>query len=126
KRQFLFAARAAAMLGPALEQRQEALAALADVAIEVYAMDSMLGRTLAAGEQEPLRDALCRFYCMEGRERAFDRARTALSALVPEGALEELQGQLARLHRYTPVDPVAAREAVAAAVLQAEGYPLPY
>src|SRR6266850_957680 len=46
KRQFLFAAKWAAALGPALEQRQEVLAALADCAIEVYAMDSILGRTL--------------------------------------------------------------------------------
>src|SRR5205085_12390770 len=60
KRQFLFAASRAATLGPALEQRQEVLAALADCAIEVYAMDSMLGRTLATEDRSDLRDALCR------------------------------------------------------------------
>src|SRR5207302_2081244 len=65
KRQFLFAARWAAALGPALEQRQEVLAALADCAIEVYAMDSILGRTLATDDVPALRDALCRFFCME-------------------------------------------------------------
>ncbi|HVI24448.1 MAG TPA: acyl-CoA dehydrogenase family protein, partial [Myxococcales bacterium] len=56
KRQFLFAAKWAATLGPALEERQEVLAALADVAIEAYAMDSVLGRTLAATDSTPLRD----------------------------------------------------------------------
>ena len=83
KRQFLFAAKWAAALGPALEQRQEVLAALADCAIEVYAMDSMLARTLACEDRVELRDALCRFFCMESREKAFDRARTAVCAVVP-------------------------------------------
>src|SRR5438093_1266582 len=68
KRQFIFAAKWAASVGTALEERQEVLAALADVAIEVYAMDSVLGRTLATEQQPQLRDALCRFYCMESRE----------------------------------------------------------
>src|SRR5438270_13085804 len=83
KRQFLFAAKWAATLGPALEERQEVLAALADVAIEAYAMDSVLGRTLATDREPELRNALCRFYCMEARERAYDRARTAIAAAVP-------------------------------------------
>ena len=51
KRQFVFAAKWAATLGPALEERQEVLAALADCAIEVYAMDSVLGRTLEATDR---------------------------------------------------------------------------
>src|SRR3954452_18952470 len=76
KREFIFAARWAATLGPALEQRQEVLAALADCAIEVYAMDSILGRTLENTAQADVRDGLCQFFCMESRERAYDRART--------------------------------------------------
>src|SRR5437763_686107 len=83
KRQLLFAAKWAASLGPSLEERQEVLAALADCAIEVYAMDSILGRTLENSEQAEVRDGLCQFFCMESRERAFDRARTALCAVVP-------------------------------------------
>jgi alkylation response protein AidB-like acyl-CoA dehydrogenase len=126
KRQFLFAAKWAATLGPSLEQRQEVLAALADCAIEVYAMDSILGRTLAANDAPALRDALCRFFCMESRERAFDRARTALCAVLPPAEVEAQLEQLARLHRYTPVNSAEVREAIAPAVLEAGGYPLPY
>src|SRR5437868_11349217 len=88
KRQFLFAAKWAATLGPALEERQEVLAALADIAIEAYAMDSVLGRTLATDREPQLRDALCRFYCMESRERAYDRACTAIAAVVPAQEIE--------------------------------------
>src|SRR5207253_4358760 len=69
KRQFVFAAKWAASLGPALEERQEVLAALADCAIEVHAMDSILGRTLENAGQAEVRDAICRFFCMERRER---------------------------------------------------------
>src|SRR5256885_10974939 len=89
KRQFLFAAKWAATLGPSLEERQEVLAALADVAIEAYAMDSVLGRTLAASGDVALRDALCKLFCAESRERAFARARTALCDLVPPEETEE-------------------------------------
>jgi len=127
KRQFLFAAKWAATLGPALEQRQEVLAALADCAMEVYAMDSMLGRTLFAhDDRAELRDALCRFFCMESRERAFDRARTALCAVVAPEEIEAQLEQLSRLHKYSPVNSAEVREQIVPAVLEASGYPLSY
>src|SRR5438874_486430 len=126
KRQFVFAAKWAASLGPALEERQEILAALADVAIEAYAMDSVLGRTLATDREPELRNALCRFYCMEARERAYDRARTAIAAAVPAEQLEAELEQLARLHKYTAVNSAEVREAILPALLDAGGYPLPY
>ena len=133
KRQLVFAAKWAATLGPALEQRQEVLAALADCAIEIYAMDSILGRTLESDDgPEPkapevgLRDALCRFFCMESRERTYDRARTALCGTVPAAEIEEQLAQLARLHKYTPVNSAEAREQIVPAVLEARGYPLGY
>jgi alkylation response protein AidB-like acyl-CoA dehydrogenase len=126
KRQLIFAARWAAMLGPSLEERQEVLAALADVAIEAYAMDSMLGRTLSSDGQTELRDALCRFFCAESRERAYDRARTALSAVVPEEELPGQLDQLARLHQNVPVNVGEVRERIVPSVLEASGYPLSY
>ena len=126
KRELLFAAKWAATLGPALEERQEVLAALADCAIEVYAMDSMLGRTLATDHEPALREALCRFFCMESRERAFDRARTALCAVAPAEEVEQQLAQLSKLHRFTPVNSGEVREQIAPAVLEAAGYPLSY
>jgi alkylation response protein AidB-like acyl-CoA dehydrogenase len=126
KRQFVFAAKWAASLGTALEERQEVLAALADIAIEAYAMDSILGRTLATDREPQLRDALCRFYCMESRERTYDRARTAVAAVVPREQVDAELGQLARLHKYTPVNSAEVREAIVPALLDAGGYPLSY
>jgi hypothetical protein len=126
KRQFVFAVKWAAALGPALEQRQEVLAALADCAIEIYAMDSILGRTLATDDRPGLRDALCRFFCAESREKAFDRARTALCAVVPPEELDAQLEQLTRLHKYTPVNIAEVREGIVPAVLEAGGYPIAY
>jgi hypothetical protein len=126
KRQFLFAAKWAATLGPSLEERQEVLAALADVAIEAYAMDSVLGRTLAATDSTPLRDALCRSFCAESRERAFSRARSALCDVVPAEELDAQLEQLARLHKFTAVNTADVREQIVPAILETSGYPLSY
>ena len=89
-------------------------------------MDSVLGRTLATDRELELRNALCRFYCMEARERAYDRARTAIAAAVPAEQLEAELEQLARLHKYTAVNSAGVREAILPALLDAGGYPLPY
>ena len=129
KRQFLFAAKWAATLGPALEERQEVLAALADCAIEIYAMDSMLGRTLATSAEESeceLRDALCRLYCMESRDRAFARARFAVCAVAPASEVGEAVAQLAKLYDFTPVNGAEVREQIVKPLLESAHYPLSY
>jgi alkylation response protein AidB-like acyl-CoA dehydrogenase len=126
KRQFLFAARWAATLGPALEERQEVLAALADAAIEIYAMDSMLGRTLAASDRSPLRDALCRLYCMDAREHAFARARAAICAVAADSDVGHAVAQLGKLHDFIPVNSAEVRERIVPALLDAGSYPLAY
>jgi len=98
----------------------------ADIAIEVYAMDSILGRTLVTDDRVELRDALCRYFCMESRERVFQRARTALCAVVPSEEVEAQLEQLGSLHRYTPVNSAEVREGIVPAVLDSGGYPLAY
>ncbi|HXN55788.1 MAG TPA: acyl-CoA dehydrogenase, partial [Myxococcales bacterium] len=98
-------------------------------AIEVYAMDSVLGRTLAvdpADATTPLREGLCREYCRESRERAFDRARTALCAILPAEILVEQIELFSRLHTFVPVNPAEVREQIVPHVLDHGGYPLSY
>jgi alkylation response protein AidB-like acyl-CoA dehydrogenase len=129
KRQFLFAAKWASTLGPALEDRQEVLAALADCAIEVFAMDSILGRTLAMEDNASrgaFVNALCRSYCMESRERAFARARDALCAVVPADDVSEAIAQLGKLHDYIPVNGAEVREQIVPLLLESGKYPLVY
>jgi hypothetical protein len=63
---------------------------------------------------------------MEARERAYDRARTAVAAVVPAEQVENELEQLARLHKYTPVNSAEVREAIVPALLDAGGYPFSY
>ena len=112
--------------GQQLERRQEILAALADIAMDAYALDSMVGRTrqaAAGGELDPVRVALCRLYAVEARPRALERARKALCASARGQELEHHLANLALLDGFTPYEPVELREAIVAR-LEAEGrYP---
>ena len=124
KRCFILAARAAAAkFGLELDQKQEVLAALADLAIEAYALDSILARTLQATDKLPLRDALCRLFASRSRERLHVRTREALAGCLEGEALASAIKAVDVLLPYTPQDPAALREAVMPAVLEAGGYP---
>lgn len=129
KRQMLFAARAAAMrFGPEVETHQELLSALADVACLVFAMDSMLARTLQqpGASQDPLRVAMVRWVVNEARDEAYRRAREVIAGSVEGDELEQAIAQLGKLYRYVPYNLETLREDIVPAVLDAGGYPLTY
>jgi alkylation response protein AidB-like acyl-CoA dehydrogenase len=110
-------------LGPAVAERQEVLAALADVAIEAFAVDSAVARALQA--PGAVAEACVRLYAEEAHLRAGARARAAVLAAVPDpGRAREKLAGLRRLLDDEPVDLVAAREAVVAATLEQGKYPL--
>jgi len=124
KQLFAYAAGAAMQaLGPELAERQEVLAALADVAIEAFAVDSAVARALQA--PGAVAEACVRLYAEEAHQRAAARARGAVLAAVkdPARARERLAG-LRRLVDEEPVDVVSAREALVAATLEKGKYPL--
>jgi len=124
KQLFAFAAGVALeALGPAVAERQEGLGALADVAIEAFAVDSAVARALQA--PGAVAEACVRLYAEEAHLKACARARAAVLAAVPDPARarERLAG-LRRLQDDEPVDLVAAREAVTAAALEQGKYPL--
>ena len=124
KRMALVALKAAVeAFGPALEERQEILAAIADVAIEAFAIESAVARTLQFDPENPVRQAICRLFTFEARERAFERARRALCCTVQGEPLGEKLASIERWHRFVPIDPVADREIVVAAMLERGGYP---
>ncbi|HYG70420.1 MAG TPA: acyl-CoA dehydrogenase family protein, partial [Anaeromyxobacteraceae bacterium] len=128
KHLFVEATRAAVEAhGPALADQQEVLGALADVAIEAYAIDSAVARArqlVAGGGPNPLAEALVGLYAYEAHERAHQRARRAVLAAVrdPEAARPVLAG-LRTLLDDAPWDPLGAQEAVVAAVLEQGRYP---
>src|SRR5436309_820769 len=90
-----------------IEQEQEIMAAIADIVIEVYAMESALLRTMktatAQGEAAAvLPIAMMRLYCAKGMEKIESAARQIITA-VAEGDM--LRTQLAILRRLAKHDP---------------------
>ena len=122
---FGFAAGVAAKeLGLAISDRQEVLAALADVAMEAFAVDSAVARALQAAP-DPVAEACVSLYAEESHLRAVQRARGALLAAVKDpvkarGALERMR----RLVDEEPGDVVAWREAIAGPTIELGRYPL--
>jgi alkylation response protein AidB-like acyl-CoA dehydrogenase len=117
---------AAETFGAELEQRQEVLAAVADVVMDAYALDSLVTRTRQAtvdGKLDAARVAMTRQYATEANARAYDRARRALCATAQGDALKEHLSRMARLELFTPYNPVELRETVLQALEKASGYP---
>ncbi len=129
KRQFVYAARAAAMrFGTEIDSHQEVLAALADAGIAAYAMDSVLCRTLQVegAAQDPARVAMVQWMIHESREIAFRRSRDVLANAFSGDELTEPLKHLNTLYEYVPYDTAALREAIVPAVLERGGYPYTY
>lgn len=111
-----------------LAEEQELVAALANIVMEVYAMESCLLRaqknSAARGEQaaSTMADAT-RVFISDAAERVEHEARRALAA-VHEGDM--LTTQLAVLKRFAKrptADTIAARRRISAAVQSADRYP---
>jgi len=115
--------------GQALTDQQEVLAHFADVAMETYALESVVLRTQkrAAREGEDrlrLQEAAVRCYAQDAMDTVEVSARRLLAA-VEEGDM--LRTYLAALKRFTKrdvVNTVALRRQVAEAAIETGGYPL--
>jgi alkylation response protein AidB-like acyl-CoA dehydrogenase len=126
KRMGLTALKAAVeTFGPALEERQEILAAIADVVIEAFAIESAVERTLEFDGQNPVRQALCKLFTFEAHQRAFDRARFAVCCALKGDSLAKGLVALDRWHKLAPIDPVAEREIILGGIAAVSGYPFP-
>lgn len=128
KRQVIYAARAAAMrFGLELEEHQEVLAALADATSQVFAIDSVVARTLQeGGAADPVRSAMVRWVVNEARETCFRRCRDVLVHCAEGEELKIALDTLGKLYRFVPYDTAVLREAIVPAVLERNGYPLDY
>jgi hypothetical protein len=111
-----------------LADQQEIVAALADIVIEIYAMESALLRAqkteAARGAQaaEPMRAAASALI-EDGASRIETHAKAALAASVDGDMLRTQLAVLRRLLKRDPVDSIALRRVVAAAVETANRYP---
>ena len=113
----------------ALAEEQEVLGSLADMAIEIYAAESALLRTMKYlhGNDEstaPFRLAMTRAWCSDLPEKILRYGSSILAASAEGDALNMPLAALRKLTRATPVNSVALRRQVAAITLESERYPL--
>jgi alkylation response protein AidB-like acyl-CoA dehydrogenase len=120
-------ARAAGQFGRALAQEQEVVAHLADMAIDVYAVESAILRTekmiAADAFQAPIAEDITRTYTADASERIEHAAKNALGAMDRSDAAARVD-DIHRSLRHGPVNTVAARRRIADAVIAANRYPL--
>ena len=119
--------RATTRYGTSLPSEQEVVGHVADMAIEIYAIESAILRAekmSARGVfQTPMAEDITRVYATDAAERVEHAAKNALAAMeAPDAAAraEEIHGLL----RHGPVNTVAARRRIADAVIAANRYPL--
>jgi alkylation response protein AidB-like acyl-CoA dehydrogenase len=128
KKMFLYLCNAAAKkYGMGLEEQQEILGALADVAIEIYAMESGLLRALKCvethGEQESkLKIEMVQLYVNDAILRIASYIQNALGAMESGEELEKDLSMLRKASQLTPADTVKLRRTIADRIIEAEKY----
>ncbi|MGH7125311.1 MAG: acyl-CoA dehydrogenase family protein, partial [Stellaceae bacterium] len=131
KRQFALAIGAAAMKFQAhLEKEQSVLADLADIVMEVFAIDSSVTRARQAaakfGEEKAKLHLDCaRWYTLGASERVTSLAKRVATETLDGADLEVLLGKLSKLDGTRAVNPAPIREAVASQVVELNGLVLP-
>ncbi|HZJ56300.1 MAG TPA: acyl-CoA dehydrogenase family protein [Myxococcaceae bacterium] len=118
---------AAERFGTEIEKHQDVMAAVADVVMDAYAVDSMVARTrqsASASGLDPVKVAMTQAYAADAIARSGERARRALCASSEGEVLEKHLAAIAPLFAFRPFDPAALRETVVRAAEEAGGYPL--
>jgi alkylation response protein AidB-like acyl-CoA dehydrogenase len=124
KKIFLLAAGAAVeKFRDQLANQQEIIGSLANIAMDVYAMESALRRTQKCSGRRPAAGAIsamgdaARVFIYDAMDRIEKDARTALAATADGDTLATQIAALRRLAKHAPVDTIALRRRVADAVL---------
>ena len=121
--------RAVAALGPRLGEEQEVLGHFADMAMDTYALESVVLRARKAADAagEPAAawpGAVARCFAQDAVDRIAFHGRRLLAALETGEALANDLAAVDAFTRREPADTVALRRRVAADVLDRGGYPL--
>lgn len=108
-----------------LKDEQEILANLADIIIEVYALESALLRAQKAldnGQDADLKVTMVEVYAREAFARIEASARDVLAAMEEGDALRTQLAVLRKITRFQPVNAKVLKRQIAAAVIGAEKY----
>ena len=100
---------------------------VADIAMDVYAMESAILRAqkLAAkdGEEAAARYLdMVRVFCNDAVQRIEARAKNTLAAISEGDELRTLLAALRRFTKHTPINTVAARQRIADVLIKANRY----
>jgi alkylation response protein AidB-like acyl-CoA dehydrogenase len=128
KKIFLFLCGSAAQkYGMALEEEQEILGLMSDIAQEVYAMESGLLRALksieSSGEQQSrMKIDMVRLYVNDAMVRVRGYARQVLAAMETGEALDSQLETLRKVSQFTPVNGVQLRRDIAGGIIEVGRY----
>jgi alkylation response protein AidB-like acyl-CoA dehydrogenase len=118
---------ASSAYGAEFKDAQEVQAQIADIIIEVYAIESGLARAERMASKGDGRASLAadaaRVYEGDAADRIAAAAKQVVAALTGRGADASLSSAVQQLTAYTPVDPIAARRRIADAVIAAGKHP---
>jgi butyryl-CoA dehydrogenase len=109
-----------------LAEQQEVMAAIADMVIDLYAMESGVLRAdkmVRKGRAEIV-TAMARIYCETAMDRMEISARRIIAAVAEGDMLRTQLTILRRLTRHDPADTIALRRQIAQHILQAGRYSL--
>lgn len=111
----------------ALADQQEVLLGVADIIMDVYAMETAILRAQKVaslqGEQAAARHIdMARAFCNDAIQRIDANARNTLAAVSEGDELRTLLAALRRFTKYTPVNTFAIRARIADAMIEANRY----
>ena len=105
-----------------IREEQEVLGALADMVMEVYAIESSLLRALKSGD--PLMADMVRLYAYWGLKKIEERAYSVLPYMAQGDELRTLLSTVRKLTRpFLPPDGVSIRRSIVAKIADLERYP---
>ncbi|MFN0063197.1 MAG: acyl-CoA dehydrogenase family protein [Myxococcaceae bacterium] len=109
--------------GPALEQDQASMAALADLLMDAFAMDAMVARTLAVKPPAEAQWAAVRWWRQEAHTRALARAQQVICATLEGDAQKRCLMEVGLALPFVPDVPQTLRETLVTAAEASQGYP---
>jgi len=112
-----------------IEQQQEIMGAIADMVIEIYAMESALLRTLKIAEAQgesaaTLPIAMTRVYLSQAMEKVESAARKIIAAVADGDVLRTQLAILRRLGKHDPYNTIELRQQIAQKVIERGKYAL--
>ncbi|WHY85303.1 acyl-CoA dehydrogenase family protein [Neobacillus novalis] len=123
----LAAGLAAQKFGKALEKEQEILANIADIASNVYAMESVMLRTEKAIAKDGLEKSnqkllYTQIFCQEAFNKIEADAKETLIAIEQGDTLRMMLSSLRKFTRHTPINVIAKKREAADVIIEAERY----